>query len=545
MPRQFLNISRMLLGALTLLSATYCLGQIQAAGSPGGTLATKLIGDRILTKVLLQTDLWSKETHIIIDYTAPLYLQMPQSLLQSIQFGENEDTLKILGADFRLEIVRDELAVDSTGDPPRITERFDNELEQVDVAAVLGWPALADFGVRLDTSAGSIELYPTAERTVTDAYESFTHVYDGVESNEDGAFLPILVGGTETSYLRFATDSYHTYLNTAEIRPDYTAQVPPDSLQFGQTDGLEFTQMAALYPIDLTSERVAQFEQSKLLESQFRESFPDVEDIPRAYSALAPAELGAPLQVKSGLTLVTGYRWEINPRAGFYAVSQTLDSNFSETDKLFYIAATATDRAELRKFVGAHPESRHVEEAVDQFLERTLAERGPGEEIAEMLEYGIAVNPERRQFRYLFNSLNRVYNDPELQEPYSEFIIALGERAMDFIANSQIPRFRQFTQLMLGDRYLAKGDADTAWRYFLSAAFNGDPRADGVVRHELGRAYEAQKRTRRAYASFLRALRAQEPIPPNYASSAREALDRLRPLLAEDDPLHDEVIPSG
>ena len=115
--------------------------------------------------------------------------------------------------------------------------------------------------------------------------------------------------------------------------------------------------------------------------------------------------------------------------------------------------------------------------------------------------------------------------------------ISVGEKALEYISFSQTPRFRQHIQLMLGDCYLAKEDSMTAWRYFLSAAFNGDPQMDPLVRHELGRAYEAQGRVRRAFANYLRALELKDGLPANLVASANEAIERLTPQLDADDPL--------
>ena len=116
-------------------------------------------------------------------------------------------------------------------------------------------------------------------------------------------------------------------------------------------------------------------------------------------------------------------------------------------------------------------------------------------------------------------------------------MIALCEEALAYIGRSDRPSLRQNIQLMLGDRYLHAGRAHDAWKTFLSAAFYGDPRLDGVVRHELGRAYEALGRHRRAYSSYQRAASDLTPAPPQIKESALEGLERIRPLLDPDDPL--------
>ena len=96
---------------------------------------------------------------------------------------------------------------------------------------------------------------------------------------------------------------------------------------------------------------------------------------------------------------------------------------------------------------------------------------------------------------------------------------------------------RQRLQLVIADRWLARGDAHEAWKYALAAAFNGDPRLDGISRHELGRAYEALGRLRRAYSSYERSLSASVELTPEMTANATAALERLRPQLDADDPL--------
>ncbi len=125
----------------------------------------------------------------------------------------------------------------------------------------------------------------------------------------------------------------------------------------------------------------------------------------------------------------------------------------------------------------------------------------------------------------------------EERDARSALIVAVAEKAMEFIGRSDNPGMRQQLQLMLGDRHLHAGDAEAAWKHFLAAGFNGDPRLDGVVRHELGRAYEALGRHRRAYSSYQRALSPMVQTPPDMQESARAGMERIRPLLDPDDPL--------
>ena len=123
------------------------------------------------------------------------------------------------------------------------------------------------------------------------------------------------------------------------------------------------------------------------------------------------------------------------------------------------------------------------------------------------------------------------------KDSHAELIIGLCKEAMRHIDRTDKPRLRQHVQLMLGDRYLHQGASKEAWKVFLAAGFNGDPRLDGVVRHELGRAYEELGRHRRAYSSYQRALSKPMSLPADMKANAEAGLARLRPYLDEDDPL--------
>ena len=117
------------------------------AQSPGGQIEAKSIGDRVLINVLLQTEAFQKETHVVIDYAASEAFAMHRNVAGSLAFGEDEQTLKVLGDAFRIEVPRDAISV--AGDPfiDEFTGRYSNELDNVDVSAIVGWPTLAPFAL--------------------------------------------------------------------------------------------------------------------------------------------------------------------------------------------------------------------------------------------------------------------------------------------------------------------------------------------------------------------------------------------------------------
>ncbi|MCY3837729.1 MAG: hypothetical protein OXH09_03610, partial [Gammaproteobacteria bacterium] len=80
---------------------------VAGAQGPGGQIEAKLLGDRVLIRLLLQTEAFEKETHVIVDYAATEAFAMNENVMGSVAFGDNEQTLKILGDGFRLEVHRD------------------------------------------------------------------------------------------------------------------------------------------------------------------------------------------------------------------------------------------------------------------------------------------------------------------------------------------------------------------------------------------------------------------------------------------------------
>lgn len=476
------------------------------AQSSGGRIDAISLGDRILIRVLLQTQAFEKETHVIVDYAAPETFAMDRNVIGSVAFGENEQTLKILGDGFRLEVPEEQLSVEP-GFLSEFTARYSNELDNVDVSAIVGFPVLQPFALGLDFEAGELSLQPAAD---ADLRQAAGVVVEGVRVVEGQVHVPVSYGGKRASMM-FGTAGYHTYLNQEIAEGLGRPAGNVDGIAFGAPPALGLSGMVALFP----------------------QPFDD-----------PPESLDAEWLLRSGLGLWSAYRLEINPSAGYLALTPQRDSNYSEADAAFYAAAAAADVAALRAYTETWPEDRNIEEAAGRWFDIGLRSGLPDEAQMEAVATGLTVTPERRKTHYVSGFAGPLFNS-DLKDDRSSLVIALCEEALAYIGRSDRPSLRQNIQLMLGDRYLHGGDAHQAWKTFLSAAFYGDPRLDGVVRHELGRAYEALGRHRRAYSSYQRAAADLTPAPQPIKESAREGLARLRPLLAPDDPLLKKDSSSG
>jgi len=472
------------------------------AQSTGGQIEAKSLGDRVLIRVLLQTEAFQKETHVIVDYAAPEPLALARPVLQSLAFGEDEQTVKILGDRFRLEVHRDQLS-EEPGFLFEYTARYSNELENVDVSAIVGFPVLQSFALGLDFEAGELWLTPAADADVQQVEQDAAVVIQGVRLIDNLVHVPVSYDDGRRASMTFGTAGYHTYLDQkiAERLGKPAGNV--DDIAFGVPRALGLSGMVALFP----------------------QPFDD-----------PPADLDVEWLLRSGLGLWSAYRLEINPDAGYLALTPQKDSNYSEADAAFYAAAAAEDIPALKAYTETWPEDRNIEEAAGRWFDIGLRSGLSDEAQMEAVATGLSVTPERRKTHYVSGFVFPLFNS-ESKDERSSLVIALCEEALEYIGRSDRPSLRQNIQLMLGDRYLHAGNAHDAWKTFLSAAFYGDPRLDGVVRHELGRAYEALGRHRRAYSSYKRAAADLAPTPPPMKESAREALARLRPLLDPDDKL--------
>ncbi len=486
----------------TSIGAYTCGASGQTAG---GQVEARFLGDRVLVRAILQTEAFQKETHLVVDYAAPEAFALHQNVLRSVAYGDSEQTLKVIADGFRLEVPREVISVAGGPFLDEFTARYSTELENVDVSAIVGWPVLQPFALGLDFDAQQLTLKPAADADAQEAPQNFAAVIEGVRVVDNQVHVPVSYDGGKSASMQFGTAGYHTYLNQeiAERLGKPAGNV--EGIAFGSPPALGLSGMVALFP--------------------------------QPFDAL-PEGLASDWLLRSGLGLWSAYRLEINPTAGYLALTPQKDSNHSAADAAFYAAAAAEDIPALFAYTDRWPEDRNVEEAAGLIFDIGLRAGRPDEDQMKAVEIGLSVTPEPRRTHYVSGFAFPLFNS-DLKDERSALVIALCEEALVYIGRSDRPSLRQNIQLMLGDRYLHAGRAHDAWKTFLSAAFYGDPRLDGVVRHELGRAYEALGRHRRAYSSYQRAASDLAPpqTPPTIKESAFEGLERIRPLLDPDDPL--------
>lgn len=538
MTDRYINMSIGLVCSILLCLSSFTFAQVRVPEAGlGGSIETKYLGDHVLIRVGLQTSVWFKDSYVIVDYANPNALEINQNVIRSLQFEEDDEFLQLLAPGFRLDVPRDAVLAEVGQRTGQITGLYDNELEQMEVAAIVGWPILKDFNFALNINSGSLVLTLPTDVDAVEVSQRSEVFLRGLSVIGDSVYVPVLFGDEQRAFMKFNTAGYHTYVNSRI--PDTPTEVNELNIRLGHQPSLNVSGNVALFPRDIEQDEADRYELEREREEAVREQAEAAyQEVPAHLIAKKPAIPSNPWLLTLGTSYLEGYLVEINPHGNYAAFTAIEPNQYSAADHEFYQAAVQEDFDSLKQYLAAHPEDRNVIEAVDLSFDIGLNSGIPlDEDLMEVLNYGIEANKERRRFLYLAEFTQKIYTFGENCWKNRELNVLVGEKALEYISFSQTPRFRQHIQLMLGDCYLAKEDSMTAWRYFLSAAFNGDPQLDPLVRHELGRAYEAQGRHRRAFANYLRALELKDGLPPNLVASANEAIERLTPQLEADDPL--------
>ena len=478
----------------------------QLGGSPGGTAEAKVIGDHVLVRVVLSTEKFHKETHLVLDYTDEQPLRIYNCILGYVEYGEGEETIKILADGLRIEVPKEDVEASSecTLFLQNLSGQYSVELKDIDVSAILGGPVLRQYALGMNLAAGEVSFTPAAEANVANAAMWAQSIITGLRTTGEGRVLaPLSVGERDRSWMAFNTAGYHSYINAALAGGlGYPFGDVPD-IEFGTGEQrVALSGMAALFPADFSED-----------------------------PALASDWLVVP-----GLSLWTAFRLEINPLQGYLALEPVVNSNYSDADFEFYTAAVNRDREALRSYHKTNPDDRNVAEAAELMFALGLEEDAPVEEQMEAVNYRLTATIERMRSDWLTRTIEPLFAADD-RDDRSELIVALAEEALEHISRSDDPGLRQDLQLILGDRYLQAGDAEQAWKYFLAAGFSGDPEKESLVRHELGRVYEALGRNRRAYSNYERAASPMLEGPAALKESARAGMERLRPSLEDNDPL--------
>ncbi|MXZ44843.1 MAG: redoxin family protein [Gammaproteobacteria bacterium] len=489
----------------------------------GGSAPLTVYSDNIAVKLRLESQLFQKDTYVVIDYTQPTVMDMHRALYRSMRYGEGETTLKVRAENLSLEIPVNQIIDAGPGHPSfalmnQLTAEFEEQNERIDITAKVGWGLLKHFSLKLDFDNNELVLTPSSERTEEDIFAEYEMILKGLVRVDDRVWIPVQDDVYQSVYMLFDTGSYHTRIDKdfANLRGFPLGDVP--NLRFVEGDKSQpISEMAALMPNGV--ERAPKMELPEGVE------LPEVVPIEERMR-------NEPVLI-TGLSLLSGYTLEINPEEGILALTRIKNSNFREEDKVFYSAVGARDSEQFDAYLDTYPEDRHVREAVFWRYGLGIEENETVEVQLATLDRGLNVTRESDQFRYINNFIgfsNAVGAEADLK-------IAVGEKALGYVAVSKNPAHRQQVQIFLGDLYFDQENIDKAYENYFAAAFNGDPRWEPINRYKLATVYEAMGKYQRAYSSYSRSLRDFDDLPSEMASGSLEALTRLREHLDPDDPL--------
>ena len=396
-----------------------------ADGVEGGDIAARRVGDHVLIRAFLRTEAFQKETHVVIDYAGAAGLAVHQNVLPAIAFGEGEATLKVVGEGFRVAIGRDDIAQESGPLLTQLTARHANVLENIDAAAIIGWPTLRRFALRLNLADGALALRPAASTDAAQAGANASAVVGGVRMGADTAYVPLTYNGGTQGWLAFGTAGHHTFINaelaTALAKPDGGAR----DIRFGNADGLGLSGMTALFPQPFTAP------EEPATATEAEESPPaDAEPSP-------PSPPPEPLLLRSGLSLWAAYQLEINPLQGYLALTPMVESNHSAADAAFYSAAASKDAEALRAYAAAWPEDRNIEEAAKRLFAIGLETGASVVEQMRAVALGLGATPESRRMNYVAEFAAPLFAGEE-RDAHTALIIALCEEALTHVSRSYI-----------------------------------------------------------------------------------------------------------
>ena len=530
---------RVFLGCLVLATSLNATASAQVPAQ-GGVVEAKFIDGYIFVPVLASTEVFELPVHIMIDLSAPDVFAGFANSLAGIQYGEGETTLKLLADGFRLEIdANDVLSLPGYAKPAQQTfatsARYDRELNNEAVLAVLGYPALEGYRIELNPAASTVTLTPASEGDLSVAEGNFEYVINGVEVESGRMYVPVSYGRGQSSRMLINTTSYHTFLDKDQAIALGAPEGDLKGVTFGRNgQGPSISSMTALYPYDFDKldEVDAAYEQMRTVMRVNGGAIGDAQD---------PVQ--GDILLRSGMNLLNGFMVELNPSQGYMALARQVDSRYSEGDAAFYAAAGTSNVPGIQAYFEDFAGDRNVEEAGEVMFDLVLEQELGGDLLVEAVESGLEGVEPRNKSTYARGFADQLMGNDELRDAHPGTIIAVTEMALKYIGRSLNPGQRTQLQFNVGELHYEAGRAREAWKMYLSAAFNRDPALDDIVRLRLGRVYEDMERYRRAYGSFQRVATSRasgngtpELSAPDWVE-AIESLERIGEKLDADDPL--------
>lgn len=494
---------------------------IVLATEQGGAVSIKVYGDHILIPVTFKTAGLTKTTHIILDYANHESFGLHKNVYDSLikRLGKNEKTLKIHFDSFNIEVPVKDITNKPSGTTPMdaLTEKYDVELQNVDISAIIGYPILKNYSIKINLHDKQIEFTPSSIEHATKVQNSAEFYLPSVKVVQNNLYVPVSAKGSDIGLMEFQTAGYHT-----SIKPEVAANFDlSKDLVIGRVDKTALlSSLVAVRKQDLPKPVTVYGAPAKQGEKP-----------PVIYQQRFPSNR----VMKSGLGLWSNYAVEVDANIGFMALTRLVDSLYSEADAAFYQASHAKDWNGLITYINQYPKDRNIEEAVAEAATIGLDTNVSHNDFIAVIKQGAESQKIRSASDYYFGYAQQA-NQEKYANQHNDIVISLAEESLNYISRAQTPRNRESIQRLLGDIYLDQGDAHTAWKYYLSASFNGDPEQEAQTRMGLANSYAALKRYRRAYSNYQRVAKL---IPEQFHEQIglKKAMTEVRKHLKPNDPL--------
>lgn len=488
---------------LLAISISWC----QQVWAEGGTLPLKLIGDHLLVPVTIKAPGFEKESHVLIDTSRDDYILLhPAVYLALADTLKSTEQMLFESGDFNLAAEFNDdskVKVAAPGSTPMddLTSRYDVELNNIDITAVFGMRLLKNFALNINIEDGRFAMMPS-DASLTAQVKADSAVFlPQLKRNGNKAYIPLSAKGQPVGLMELNSAGYHSRIT------------PALASQWDKTKDLDIG----------LGQKVAPLSGMVALRTQLWPGQP------------AEAASGAETIVaQTGLGLLQSYNLWLDFTAGYLALTPT-SNNYRAEDEVFYQASESRNWEALAAYQQSYPTDRHQEEAAAEMFQLALEQGRSTMQVLQSFDSVLQQMQPRRKLEYLFGFCDST-SQKLPQAAYTEATIAVCEKGLDYVSYSQAPALRQMYQVILGERYLQKGDARMAWKYYLSASFNGDPDRETVTKIGLAKAYEGMGRYRRAYSTYLR-LSEGWPAEIMQQSGVAEAMTRLKAKLDPQDPL--------
>ena len=474
----------MAIGALLVSSS--------AIGQDGGRFPARVVAGRLLFECDVSTPSRRIPVNLFLDLDTACGLQLHNKAAAPLR-AESEDgkqvPITLHFPDFRITVPGREHGDEEFLDD--FTKYHSAEMGENAVVGTLGAQVLKDYHVIFDLPNGYVELTPARQRDPASLKQTEGSVTVEITEENDLVWLPVVMSDGRQRAMALGGSRYDTVIDR-ELASAFEA--PAGDVGMMKLGALDLAEFVAFRPEELI------------------QVHPD-----RAVGV-------------AGINLFEHMRIEIDRVNAWVKITPSDAPEFPTADLEFFQARLTEEAEPLEEFLNKWPEERLAAEAAELLLWMRVDDGGTEEQILAAMRWRNDSMPKDLRATAALDLMKVMAEDG-----WPEYLVLAGKIGVESGRDDRYPDAIHKIHSRLGEVFLEEGDADQAWRHLLSAAF-GMPE-DGLINLNLGRFYEQQGRYRRAFSRFVQAA-----IKPESGPMAIEALQRVQPQLADDEPFSVDLV---